>query len=288
MEDAQRVTDAVNKYYAELAKRGMPGGVEDALTGICQDARARLAAQHGDQAAVIDDEWMRGFLERYSGSMSDRLITANRDEVLRLIHGASEGEVDRLLEKLDLWGTERAENMADMETMLLSNELFVAAYRRMGYQSLWIPGAGCCRICQGMIGLTVTTLKPPLHKGCNCTVTAKVAGAFDRRENMSGTTFGVDKNGKYAKMSAGDELETDYGMIRFDRWVSAKKEKVIARGDEIDDVARLIQFYGGKKEDWRKMKNVAAVIEEDDTMNDYDIHWYENDEVGRVDYKTKR
>lgn len=287
IEDAQRVTDAVNKYYAELAKRGMPGGVEDALTGICQDARARLAAQHGDQAAVIDDEWMRGFLERYSGSMSDRLITANRDEVLRLIHGASEGEVDRLLEKLDLWGTERAANMADMETMLLSNELFVAAYRRMGYQSLWIPGAGCCRICQGMIGLTVTTLKLPLHKGCNCTVTAKVAGAFDRRENMSGTTFGVDKNGKYAKISAGDELYSYGEPAPFKQWISAKNEKVIARGEEIDDVARLVQFYGGARDGWRKMKNMAIVAIDEVETDIVEIHWYEHADIGRVDYKIK-
>ena len=138
-----------------------------------------------------------------------------------------------------------------------------------------------------MIGLTVTTLKPPLHKGCNCTVTAKVAGAFDRRENMSGTTFGVDKNGKYAKMSAGDELETKTGMIRFDRWVSAKKEKVIARGEGIDDIGRLVQFYAGDKNGWRKMKNTAEVETEDGTTDRVEIHWYEHDTIGKVDYKIK-
>lgn len=287
LDNAQRITEAINAYYAALAKRGLPKEINNAVAVICDDVRRQLQKQHGGKADVIDDEWMRGFLERYDGDMAGRLIQANKDEARRLVASASQEEIDRLLKKLDTWGDERAENMADMETMLAANEMIVAANRTIGYLSLWISGAGCCQICQDMNGQTITKLKPPLHKGCTCTVTAKKAGAFGLRDNLSGRTFGIDKNNKYAKISAGDELEADSGTICFERWVSSKNEKVIARGEEIDDVKRLLQFYGGDVSGWRKVKNRASVVINDDYEDEAEIHWYEHDKVGRVDYKVK-
>ena len=118
-------------------------------------------------------------------------------------------------------------------------------------------------------------------------MTARIEGAFKRRENASGTTFGIDKSGKYATIKAGDELGTDDGSVAFQRWKSAKSAKTIARGEEIDDIARLIQFYGGAKEGWRKMKNIASAIDEEGELYDLEIHWYENSEMGKVDYKPK-
>lgn len=288
IDDDQRITEAINAYYKALAQRGLPGDVERSVEAICNDALVRLRQQHGAKAEAITEEWMRGFLDRYNSNMSERLITANKNEIVRLIHKPGEKDIDQLLKKLDTWDNERAENMANMETMLAANELVVAANRELGYASLWIPGPGCCKICQGLNGLTITTLKPPLHKGCTCTVTAKVAGAFDVRENWSGTTFGVDKDGKYAKISTGDELSTDDGEIfAFKRWNKTANAEIIARGEGIDDIARLLQFYGGSKAGWRKMKNTAEVADDYDEPNHADIHWYEHDEAGKVDYKIK-
>lgn len=287
LDNAERIMGAINAYYKELARIGLPEEANSAIAAICGDARTRLRLAHGDKADVIDDEWMSGFLKRYNADMSARLIEANRAEAARLVYGAEQDEIDGLMAKLNAWGGERAENMANMETMLAANELIVAANRKMGYASLWISGAGCCQICQGMNGQTITTIKPPLHKGCTCTVTAKVFGAFNRRDNYSGTTYGIDKSGKYARISVGDELDTEDGPIQFKRWVNPKNEKVIARGEEIDDIERLIQFYGGTREGWRKMKNIAVATEENGQESQIDIHWYEHDKNGRVDYKTK-
>ena len=86
-------------------------------------------------------------------------------------------------------------------------------------------------------------------------MTARAAGAFDVQENWSGTTFGVDKAGKYAKISAGDELYTDDGeLFLLKHWNKTVRAEIIARGEGVDDIARLLQFYGGSKAGWRKMK----------------------------------
>ncbi len=57
------------------------------------------------------------------------------------------------------------------------------------------------------------------------------------------------------------------------------RQKVIARGDGIRDIDRLINRYGGAKKKWKKMK----------TWDEQGIewHWYENPEVGWVEPKTK-
>ena len=60
--------------------------------------------------------------------------------------------------------------MARTEAAMAVNEALVAGYRAAGYHSVWVSAPGCCRICTKLNGRTVTTLKPPLHKGCVCSV----------------------------------------------------------------------------------------------------------------------
>ena len=60
--------------------------------------------------------------------------------------------------------------MARTEAAFMRNEALIAAYRKAGYHSKWKSAAGCCRICTLLNGQTITTLKPPLHKSCGCTV----------------------------------------------------------------------------------------------------------------------
>ena len=52
----------------------------------------------------------------------------------------------------------------------MRNEALVAGYSQAGYYTNWRSAPGCCRICTELNGVRVATLKPPLHKGCLCTV----------------------------------------------------------------------------------------------------------------------
>ena len=119
-----------------------------------------------EEHARIDDTWIRGFDSRYAEEMSDRLNKANRNAALAYI---GTGLADALV-KLETWKTERADSMARNEYHFAMNEALIAGYRASGYQSVWDSGAGCCPICQQYNEQTVTTLKPPLHKGCSCGV----------------------------------------------------------------------------------------------------------------------
>ena len=49
---------------------------------------------------------------------------------------------------------------------------------------------------------------------------------------------------------------------------------------------RLTEFYAGKPEEWKKIKRVAyGETEEEGYMEE--LHWYENEAIGAVDYKVK-
>ena len=229
-----------------MARNSLPEYLNNPLSDVCAVARKRLMEQF---AAEEKDE-------------RQRLITANRDEVRRLINRADKSDVERFIKKLDGWGANRAKTMAETEIALAANEFIIAENRKNGYASVWISHGGCCEICKRMHGRTITNLKPPLHKGCGCTVTAKREGCFQERESLSGKTFGIDKHGKYAKIGRGDTLEMFHGEFLFDRW-AGKPAEVIADGKEIDDVARLMEFYGGEKQGWRKVKQHARVYDGD-------------------------
>ena len=50
------------------------------------------------------------------------------------------------------------------------NKTLVAGFKRAGYSAVWKVPPGACKICTLMHDQPVTTLTPPLHKGCACTV----------------------------------------------------------------------------------------------------------------------
>lgn len=62
--------------------------------------------------------------------------------------------------------------------------------------------------------------------------------------------------------------------------------ETIARGSGIRELRRLKKFYGGKN--WRKLKGVARIRLDDDTIHTAEIHWYEANGVGRREFKIKR
>ena len=142
-----------------------------AIADVTDAAFARVREELPEESGRIDREWLEGFAGRYYGEARERLIGAQRAAVERLAkQDVTADELLNLMRKLRGWGRDRAGNMARYERVLAMNEALVAGYRASGYTSVWQSAPGCCRICTRLNGRTVTTLKPPLHKGCVCTV----------------------------------------------------------------------------------------------------------------------
>lgn len=191
--EMNRLIRSVNDYYDELAERGaqeleeaiqsgaFPGwtDVNDALEKIAGSAWKQVADDLGAGAAP-NNGWIEGYMKRYRQDMSLRLCTANRNEIVSILSGSdSDSALDALSGNLAKWrlnelneaGKWRCGNMAMNEVAMMRNEALIAAYRRAGYSCKWRSAPTCCRFCTNMNGRTVTTLKPPLHKGCVCSVT---------------------------------------------------------------------------------------------------------------------
>jgi hypothetical protein len=61
---------------------------------------------------------------------------------------------------------------------------------------------------------------------------------------------------------------------------------VIASGGGVRRAGILRERYGGAR--WRKLKGVAAVIDENGEQREAEVHWYESHGVGRKGFKIKR
>lgn len=56
---------------------------------------------------------------------------------------------------------------------------------------------------------------------------------------------------------------------------------------KIDQVSDLVRNYGGKAEEWRKVKAVATVALPNGEIERVEVHWYEEPSVGKVRFKVK-
>ena len=163
-----RLLEELSGYYADLS-RVMPENQQAAIRDIARTALERVKASVGKSAGVTE-EWLSGYLSRYYSDASNRLCNANLTQVERIIAGADGDAVGALRSKLGDWGDKRAEVMARHEAAMALNKTLVAGFKRAEYSSVWKTPPGSCKICALMHDQTVTTLTPPLHKGCGCTV----------------------------------------------------------------------------------------------------------------------
>ena len=62
------------------------------------------------------------------------------------------------------------------------------------------------------------------------------------------------------------------------------KSRVVAKGRKIREISRILRKYGGKTSKW--MKKSSPVFEIDG--ENYEFHWYENREIGRIEIKLKK
>lgn len=69
--------------------------------------------------------------------------------------------------------------------------------------------------------------------------------------------------------------------------------KVIAAGENIRDVRRLIETYplpNGEKtkaQDWYKCRGTAIVTNGTETFRNCELHWYQCENVGKIEFKVK-
>ena len=61
------------------------------------------------------------------------------------------------------------------------------------------------------------------------------------------------------------------------------QSRVIAKGQRIRDVQRLVNEYGGRPSKWSKKS--GPIFEEDRTY--YEYHWYEHHGIGMFEVKLK-
>ena len=62
------------------------------------------------------------------------------------------------------------------------------------------------------------------------------------------------------------------------------QSRVIAKGNRIRDVQRLVDIYDGKRSTWVKKSSPRFEI----GRHQYEYHWYEHPGIGRVELKRKR
>lgn len=59
------------------------------------------------------------------------------------------------------------------------------------------------------------------------------------------------------------------------------QSRIIAKGERIREVPRLVSVYGGKSSRWEKKSSPRFEI----GKNQYEYHWYEHPGIGRVELK---
>ncbi len=62
------------------------------------------------------------------------------------------------------------------------------------------------------------------------------------------------------------------------------QSRVIAKGNRIRDIQRLIETYGGKKSEWVKKSSPCFEF----GGFKYEYHWYEHPAFGKIELKFKQ
>ena len=83
-------------------------------------------------------------------------------------------------------------------------------------------------------------------------------------------------------MRDGRGIRLEAGLIELTKALIAQS-RVIAKGERIRDIRRLVAQYGGKKSQW--VKKSSPVFESEGTI--YEYHWYEHYGIGRFETKLK-
>jgi len=219
-----RLVTELDVYYADLS-RVMPADQKTAIEGIARTAMDRVTASVGPDSGVTEG-WLSGYLNGYYGNANERLCSTCQKQVERYIAGADGDAVSALRSKLGDWGDKRAEVMARHEASMALNKTLVAGFYRAGYSAVWKAPPGSCKICTLLHDQPVTTLTPPLHKGCACTVDKgeKIQTLSDAEKYANMKAY-LESAGMYGSLNIPAKQINGVDGFRFDAEHSMKKHE---------------------------------------------------------------
>ena len=58
-------------------------------------------------------------------------------------------------------------------------------------------------------------------------------------------------------------------------------------GRKIDDIQRLVDTYNCPADGWRKEKAIYEVYDDTGNVREIELHWYQHEDIGKVEYKVK-
>lgn len=214
-ESLKRLVDEIDAYYKDLS-RVMPADQKAAIERIARTAMERVTASVGEGSGVTEG-WLTGYLNGYYSDANERLCQTCQRQMEKIIAGADGDVVSALREKLGDWGENRAEVMARHEAALALNKTLVAGFYRAGYSAVWKAAPGSCKMCMLLNDQTVTTLVPPLHRGCSCTVDkgAKIHADLTSTELSAKITAEMNAAGMKGVASV-PPIRVDTSNFRFD------------------------------------------------------------------------
>lgn len=146
------------------------------------------------------------------GDTAVRLQKGLVEDVERIVNAAvgdNVSLVDELDKKLKRDVRARVYSVAKTEAAMARNGIIVKSYHKAGFHAVWKASPTCCEPCRKLNGVVVSTLTPPLHKGCACTVTR------GKRISVSEMKNPLDIAAKYAKLKAKQEDLGIYGVLNY-------------------------------------------------------------------------
>ena len=139
---------------------------------------------------------------------------------------------------------------------------------------------------------------------CRCTIAAKVIG-FENTihskdltsEANNGTIYGDKiarsvgaKSPTYPNVNYPETnipLEFVFGtrpVYPSDHTMAGKGCKT---GRKIDDIQRLVDTYNCEATGWQKEKAIYEVYDDSGEIRKVELHWYQHEDIGKVEYKVK-
>lgn len=257
------------------------------------------------------EEYISGYIRRHTGlSVSelrkalDKAIAEGRDRL------------EALQQTFDEWRETRPASTAQEETIRAGNAIALVSYVAAGIRKVrWVAsGASSCPYCRSLDGRVVDVdtpflpkdvpfyaaeeegrdkkplvpghdiKHPPAHKGCDCNIVSERADGTHQPSSSSEiyvsnpiTLDGLD-----------DFWIPKGSLITGVKAIAGKGTKTILR-----DVPRLVATYtlpdGSKTrpDDWQKMRG-TAIITDGTVDRPAEVHWYQCEGIGPVEWKLKR
>jgi len=151
----------------------------------------------GETGIPANNDQVRSFIADYGATFAERYAGSSRGQIEQVLSD-SETPEDDLDQRADEWAEGRSEKIAINETRRLFNAVATTVFFAAGFGARWtIRGAFTCPYCQTLNGAVIkdgqsfaskggsispggdhepmalksTFHHPPLHRGCDCTVT---------------------------------------------------------------------------------------------------------------------